>query len=69
MLKKSSIEAYNTNHKYDFIFFSETYLDSTVAANDKNLFNGGCTLVRADHPSNLEKGGICIYYKELLAFN
>ena len=24
------------------------------------------SLVRADHPSNLKRGGVCIYYKESL---
>ena len=37
MLKKLLIEAYNTSHKHDFICISETYLDSTVAADDKDL--------------------------------
>ena len=37
MLKKSLIEAYNTNHRHDFICTSETNLDSTVAADDKDL--------------------------------
>ena len=26
----------------------------------------GYNLVRADHPNNIKRGGICIYYKELL---
>ena len=30
MLEKSSIEAYNFIHNYDFICISETYLDSSV---------------------------------------
>ena len=37
MLKISLIEAYNTSHKYDFTCISETYLDSTLAADDKDL--------------------------------
>ena len=27
----------------------------------------GCKLIRADHPSNVKKGGVCIYYKESIA--
>ena len=67
MLKKSLIEAYNTSHKYGFICISETYLDCTVAAEDKNLAIEGYSLVRADHPNGLKKGGVCIYYNESLA--
>ena len=37
MIKKSLIEAYNSNHKYDFICTSETYLDSSVSDDDKEL--------------------------------
>ena len=67
MLKKSLIVVYNTNHKHDFICISETYFNSTVAADDKDLVIEGFNLVHADHPSNLKKGGVCIYYKESLA--
>ena len=37
MLRKSSTEAYNINNKYDFICISKTYLDSTIAADYKDL--------------------------------
>ena len=26
-------------------------------------------MIRADHPSNTKRGGVCIYYKEYLPFN
>ena len=58
---------YNTNHKYDFICISETYWDSTVAWDDKDLVIEGYNLVYGDHPSNLKKGGVCFYYKDSLA--
>ena len=48
MLKKSLIEAYNTSHKCDFICISETYLDSAVAADDKDLAIDVYNIVRAD---------------------
>ena len=44
----------------------KTYVDFTVAADDKDLVIEGYNLVCADHPSNPKKGGICIYYKESL---
>ena len=67
MLKKSSIEAYNSIHDYDFICITETYLDSPVSLDDKDIAIEGCNIVRAGHPSNHKKGGVCIYYKESLA--
>ena len=61
------IEAYNSNHKYDFICISETYLDSSVSDDDKELAMKGYNFIRADHPSNVKKGGVGIYYKESIA--
>ena len=55
MIKKSLIEAYNSNHKYDFICISETYLDSSVSDYDKELAMEGYNFIRADHPSNVKK--------------
>ena len=66
-IKKSLIEAYNSNHRYDFICISETYLDSSVPADDKELAMEDYNLIRADHPNNVKKGGVCIYYKESIA--
>ena len=37
MVKLSSIAAYNTIHKYDFICISETYLDSSVRTDDRDI--------------------------------
>ena len=51
-------------YKHDFICLSETYLDSSVP--DSLLKIDGYNLVRADHPSDTKRGGVCIYYKESL---
>ena len=67
MVKLSSIAAYNTIHKYDFICISETYLDSCVPTNDRDTLINGYNLIRADHPSNNKRGGVCIYYRDSLA--
>ena len=37
---------------------SETYLDSTIP--DNLLEIDGYNLVRADHPNNIKRGGVCI---------
>ena len=62
--KLSLIIAYNTGQKFDIICISETYLISPV--NENFLLIPGYHLLRADHPDNLKKGGVCLYYKEHL---
>ena len=61
------IAAYNTIHKYDFINISETYLDSSAPTDDRDTLINGNNLIRADHPSNNKRVGVCIYYQESLA--
>ena len=48
------------------ICVSETYLDSSISNDEKDISIKGYSLVRADHPSNTKGGGTCIYYKESL---
>ena len=62
--KLTQLKAYISVYKYDFICLSETYLDSTTP--DNLLEIDGYNLVRADHPDNIKRGGVCIYYKESL---
>ena len=49
-----------------FICLSETYLDSSITSDHVCLDLEGYQLVRADHPNNVKRGGICIYYRESL---
>ena len=65
--KLSLLEAYNTIHKYDILCISETYLDSSVSVDDSTLSLPGYNLARSDHPSNIKRGGVCLYYKENLS--
>ena len=51
-------------YKHVFICLSETYLDSTIP--DSLLETDGYNLVCADHPNNIKRGGVCIYFKESL---
>ena len=67
MVKLSSMAAYNTIDKYDFICISETYLDSYVRTDDRDILISGYNIIRADHPSKNKRGGVCIYYRESLA--
>ena len=65
-IKLSLLRAYISVRNFDILCLSETYLDSTISSNDSNLIIPGYKLYRADHPSNVKRGGICIYYKNLL---
>ena len=44
----------------------ETYLTSTTDTNDENLKMPGYVMYRVDHPSDVKRGGVCIYYKTML---
>ena len=57
---------FNTTKNFDFICLSESYLDSTISSDDKNLCLDGYNLICADHPKNIKQGGVCIYYRETL---
>ena len=55
------MKAYISMYKHDFIYLSDTYLDSSTP--DSLLEIDGYILVRVDHPNNIKRGGVCIYYK------
>ena len=57
------MKAYISLHKFDIIYLSETYLDSTVPIDDDNLAISRYNLIRSDHPSNTKHGSVCLYYK------
>ena len=65
-IKHSMLEAYNALYSYDLICISETFLDSSHSDDDHILNMQGYNLIRADHPDNTKRGGVCIYYKEHL---
>ena len=43
---------------------SQTYRDSSIP--DSLLEIDGYNLIRSDHPNDIKRGGICIYFKEIL---
>ena len=65
-LKVSLLRAYVAIRKFDVVCLSETYLDSSNLTDDDNFNLPGYNVVRADHPSNTKKGGVCIYFKNSL---
>ena len=62
--KLTQLKAYISMSKHDLICLSETYLDSSTPYGP--LVIDGYSLVRADHPNNIKRGGVCTYYKESL---
>ena len=62
--KLKQLKAYILTYKYDFICLSETFLDFSTPDNLIDIH--GYNLVRADHPDNTKRGGVCSYYKESL---
>ena len=64
LLKTYTVKACISIYKYDFICSSETYLDSSVP--DSLLEIDGYDLICSDHPNDVKRGGVCIYYKESL---
>ena len=65
-IKISLLKTCIATHKLDVICLSETYLDSSISNDDDNLKIPGYDLFRADHSSNTERGGVCIYYRNSL---
>ena len=60
------LKAYLAIHKFDIVCLSETYLNSGFPFDDDNLDIPGYIMVRADHPANSKRGGVCMYYKNCL---
>ena len=64
--KVGLLEAFNTINKFDIICVSESYLDSTFSSDNEDINTKGYKLVRADHPNNIKRGGVCAYVRESL---
>ena len=62
--KLSLLSAYNTRHMFDVFCISETYQDKS--ADNDGLSIDGYNIIRADHPHNQNRSGVCIYFKEHL---
>ena len=65
-VKVTLIEVFVKANNIDIICLSETFLVSTIPLNDGRLYIKGYSMIRADHPSNTKRGGVCIYYKKYL---
>ena len=64
-MEVSQLQAFNlVVHKFDTLCISETHLDSSVSKDDNALSIEGYSVIRAGHPSNTKRGGVCIYYND-----
>ena len=64
--KLSLLTAYNSTQHYDIVCISETCFDSSF---DENILKlAGYSLFRTDHPGNMKRGGVCLYYKEICLY-
>ena len=64
--KVNLLEAYNAVNKFDIICLSESFLDSSIRTENINLKINEYTMVTADHPNNIKRGGVCAYVRETL---
>ena len=60
------LKAYIAVYKFDIICISETYLAISITSDDGNLEILGYKLIRSNHPSDIKRGGVGIYYKSAL---
>ena len=60
------MEAFITSNNFVLVCLSETFLDSTIPNVDVDIQINGHSLLRGDHPNDIKRGGVCIYFKKLL---
>ena len=65
-IKLSLLRAFIAANQCDILCPCETFLDSGIFHDDVNLDIPGYNLVRADHPANDKRGGVCIYFRKSL---
>ena len=66
-IKLPLLHAYISVNKFDIIYLSETFLDSSISSNGDNLEVPGYTVVPTDNPNNTKGGGAWIYYLNSLS--
>ena len=60
------LQAFNSVYKYDIICIGETFLNFSYSNDDPSLYLSGYNMIRSDHPNNIKRGGVCIYFKDTL---
>ena len=62
----SQISAFLNVHQFDIFCLNETFLDSLISSEDPGLSIEGYKVFRCDHPSNLQRSGVRLYFKDHL---
>ena len=62
--KVGLLEAYSKINKFGIICVSESYLDSTFSSDSEDINIKGYKLVRANHPINTKRVGVCSYFTQ-----
>ena len=65
-IKVPLVEAFITSNNFDLVCLSETFLYSTIPNNDINIQINEYSSLRADHPNDIKRGDVCIFFKESL---
>ena len=63
-IKVSLLPAYITQHNYDIICSSETFLNSSIDSSNTRFSIDGYNLIISDHPCDSKRGSVYSYYKE-----
>ena len=59
------MRTYNSLHKFNIIYLSETYLDNSYHCDDDQLALPGWKLIRADYLNNIKKEEFASIIKKL----
>ena len=52
------MKAFITSNDFDIVCLSQTFLDSTIPNNNVNIQINEYSLLRADHPNDIKRGGV-----------
>ena len=69
LVKIPLIVAFINAHNFDIVCQFKTILDSTIPHNDANINITGNSLWKVDHPNNVKRGEVCMYFKRIFAAN
>ena len=64
--KVASLNAYLSVQIFDIFYISKAYLNPSITEDDDSLCISGYDLIRFDDLANNKKGGVAIYYKNIL---
>ena len=60
ILNLKNLQGYINVNDVDIICLSEAFLDSSIPIDDNRLSIPDYLVMRADHPSNIKRGGVCL---------